>query len=210
MGTLADTIVVVRQDLQDVGEGRWSDAVLGRHIERAVLEYSQVSPLEKKNTIALTVDTRTLSLTTLTSRVRVTAAEYPVDEWPLSLVAYSEWAAVLTLHLDAVPGGTPNANVYWEAVHTINGTTSYPRTHDDMIAGGAAGYASLEWASFASNRLNVGGDEVWGRYQEFANTRLAAFREQLARLPAANRMRTGRLYAGVERGGSTQLTDAGP
>ncbi len=32
------------------------------------------------------------------------------------------------------------------------------------MATGAGGYAALEWASYATNRINSGGDDVWRHY----------------------------------------------
>ena len=81
---------------------------------------------------------------------------------------------------------------------------------NDIITTGAAAYAALEWASFSSNRLNVGGDDVWGRYMEFANVRLTAFKEQLRRLPAAKQARTARMYRPVDARFTSQATDPGP
>jgi hypothetical protein len=212
MSNLATIRAAVRIDLQDedAGNQRWPDATLDRHIKRALRDYSLVSPLEQKSTLQTAANSRDVDVSSLTPRVRIVAAEYPAGEYPPSYVPFSLWGDTLTLDLTAAPAGTPNVAVYWHKVHSINGTVSFPSTHDDLIATGAAGYAALEWASFSSNRLNVGGDEVWGRYMEFANARLAAFREQLRRLPEAARARTSRLYSPVDARLTSQSTDPGP
>ena len=212
MSNLATMRAAVRIDLQDedATNERWADATLDRHIKRAVLEYSHMNPLEKKSTLQTTSDSRDVDVSSLSSPIRIVAAEYPTGEYPPSYVPFSLWAGTLTLDLSGAPSGTPDVSVYWQAVHTINGTVSFPASHDDIIAGGASGYAALEWASFSSNRLNVGGDDVWGRYMEFANVRLAAFREQLSRLPEANRARTSRLYRPADARFTSQSTDLGP
>ncbi len=212
MSNLATIRAAVRIDLQDedAANERWADDTLDRHIRRAVLEYSHVNPLEKKSTLQTASDSRDVDVSSLSSLIRIVAAEYPTGEYPPSYVPLSLWADTLTLDLSGAPGGTPDVSVYWHAVHTINGTVSFPDSHDDIIAGGASGYAALEWASFSSNRLNVGGDDVWGRYMEFASVRLAAFREQLSRLPVANRARTSRLYRPADARFTSQSTEPGP
>lgn len=211
MSSLATIRAAIRIDLQDedTNNERWSDETLDRHIQRAVLEYSHVNPLEQKTTLQTETDSRDVDISGLAA-FRIVAAEYPSGEYPPAFVPFSLWGDMLTLDLSAAPTGTPDVSVYWHAVHTINGTVSFPAAHDDIIAGGAAGYAALEWASFSSNRLNAGGDDVWGRYMEFANVRLAAFREQLARLPEAKRVRAGRLYRPTNARFTSQSTDPGP
>ena len=212
MSNLATIRAAVRIDLQDedATNERWANDTLDRHIERAVLEYSHVSPLEKKSTFQTAQDSRDVDVSSLSSAIRIVAAEYPTGQYPPAYVPFSLWGDTLTLDLAGAPSGTPDVVVFWHAVHTINGAISFPDSHDDIIAGGAAGYAALEWSSFSSNRLNVGGDDVWGRYMEFANARLAAFRQQLSTLPSANRARTSRLYTPADVRFSSQSTDPGP
>ena len=212
MSNLATIRATVRIDLQDedASNERWTDATLNRHIQRALLEYSQVSPLEQKSTLTTVLNSRDVDVSTLTPRVRIVAAEYPTGEYPPSYVPFSAWGETLTLDLAGAPSGTPDVAVYWHKVHAINGSVTFPASHDDIIATGAAAYAALEWASFSSNRLNVGGDDVWGRYMEFANVRLTAFKEQLRRLPAAKQVRTARMYRPVDARFTSQATDPGP
>lgn len=212
MSNLATIRATVRIDLQDedASNERWTDATLNRHIQRALLEYSQVSPLEQKSTLTTVLNSRDVDVSTLTPRVRIVAAEYPTGEYPPSYVPFSAWGDTLTLDLAGAPSGTPDVAVYWHKVHAINGSVTFPASHDDIITTGAAAYAALEWASFSSNRLNVGGDDVWGRYMEFANVRLTAFKEQLRRLPAAKQARTARMYRPVDARFTSQATDPGP
>jgi hypothetical protein len=88
------------------------------------------------------------------------------------------------------------AAVYWHKLHTLDGSTStIPARHDDVIAAGAAAYAALDWTSYASNRLNTGGEDVWGRYKAFAAERLRHFEDELARIGVRNTIRQRRLYS---------------
>ncbi len=212
MSDLATIRATVRTDLhdEDSANERWTDAELDRHIGRALLEYSLHSPLEAKSTLQTAPGSRDLDVATVAPRVRIVAVEFPSGEYPPSYVPFSLWGDTLTLDVAAVPAAAEDVAVYWHEPHTIDGSATFPAAHDDIIATGAAAYAALGWASFASNRLNVGGDEVWGRYMEFANVRLATFNERLRGLPEVSRTRTARLYTPVDVRLRSQTTDPGP
>lgn len=69
-----------------------------------------------------------------------------------------------------------------------------PAIHDDIIAAGGAAYAALDWTSYAVNRINTGGDDVWGRYKALADERLHYFEGELARIARDNTVRQRRMY----------------
>lgn len=216
MSSLATLRPKVRNDLHDndAAAYRWTDAVLDRHMQRAVQEYSLASPLEVKSALVTLSNSRDVSVSTLVPRVRIVAAEYPTGQYPPGYTPFTLWADVLTLDiLDAI-SGTPAVNVFWHKEHTVHATvdssSTFPTTHDDLIIGGTAGYAALEWASFSSNRVNVGGDNVWGKYMDFARVRIEQFQNALRRLPAQNQVRTSRLYAPTDARLRSQTTDPGP
>lgn len=213
MGTLADIRELVREDLRDPDDDIWSDAQLERHVERAVHEYSLVKPQEKTATIQHDTDARTLDISTISDRIRIVAVEFPVGEYPPQYVPFFTWADELTMDLSNAPAGQADAKVYYHAEHTINGTTTFPATHNNTIATGAAGYAALELTADTANKVNVGGENAWGRYADFAQERLAAFRRQLQSIAEAyeNQLKTSRLYtpAGSVRFRS-ETTDPGP
>ena len=174
----------VRQDLHDEDSSayRWTDAVLDRHIGRAVGEYSLRAPFEQKSTVTTTGGSRDISVASLTNLVGIEAVEWPVGEFPPRLLGFSAWQTTLTLDTTAAPNGVENVNVYWTKVHTLDGAAStLPVGHEDLVALGAAGYAALDWTSFATNRINTGGDDVWGRYKAFGEERLRDFRREFGR-----------------------------
>lgn len=212
MSSLASIRGDVRKDLHDEDSSayRWVDAVLDRHVKRAVREYSFYNPLEQKTSLVTLSNSRDVDVSSLTPRVRIVAAEYPAGQYPPSFTPFSLWGDTLTLDLEGAPAGTPGVIVLWHKVHAINGSVTFPTTDDDIIATGAAGFAALELASFASNRVNVGGDNVWGRYLDFGQQRLKDFYDQLRRLPSSNRLRSGRFYSPVDVRLTSQTTDPGP
>ena len=188
----------VRQDLHDEDSSayRWTDAALDRHILHAVTEYSAYTPLEQKSTLTTTAGSRDLSIASLTSIVTVDALEWPVGEYPPRYVPFARWQETLILDTPNKPSGVENVNVYWTRVHTLDGSSStIPIAHEEVIATGAAAYAALDWTSFATNRINTGGEDVWGRYKAFGEARLRDFRRQMARIGRQGMVRMKRLYA---------------
>ncbi|MBI4338599.1 MAG: hypothetical protein HY680_01455 [Chloroflexi bacterium] len=202
----------VRRELHDESAPnyRWTDDEIDRHIQRSAAEASVASLRERKATLTTSAGSRDLSLATITDLVSVEAVEYPTGQYPPTYVRFSTWAGTLTLLVDSPPGGAENVNIYYGALHTLNATTStLPVEVEDVVATGAGAYAALEWANFAINRINVGGEEVWRQYVTWGQERLAAFLEALRRLGQRNAVRARSLY--VPAGGrSSQATDAGP
>jgi len=187
----------VRRDLhdEDPASQRWTDDELDRHIERAVRELSLAIPLEAKATPTTSEGSRDISLASLSDLVAVEAVEYPVDKYPPSYIPFSLWADTLTLLVDATPPGGQSVNIYYGEMHTLDATTSTIPPHlEELAATGAAAYAALEWASFATNRINVGGQDVWRQYLTWGQERLAVFSRALAKHSRRNAVRVRRLY----------------
>jgi len=194
---LSEMRTQVRRDLhdEDPANQRWSDDELDRHIERAVRELSLAIPQEAKASPTTSEGSRDISLASLSDLVAVEAVEYPVDEYPPSYVPFSLWAGTLTLLVDATPPGDQSVNIYYGKMHTLDATTSTIPPHlEELVATGAAAYAALEWASFATNRVNMGGQDVWRQYLTWGQERLAAFSRALAKHSRRNAVRVRQLY----------------
>ena len=82
---------------EDAASFRWVDAVLDRHLGRAVRELSLVLPREQKTGLSTTAASREVSVATLTDSVRIEAVEYPIDKWPPSYIQFSLFESTLTL-----------------------------------------------------------------------------------------------------------------
>jgi hypothetical protein len=194
---LSDMRDRLRKDLhdEDPTNQRWTDAELDRHIQRTVREFSLSVPLEAKTILTTTPDSRDLSIAGLTDLVAIEAVEHPVGDYPPTYVPYSVWLSTLTMLIDSPPGSAEDVNVYSTKLHTLDATTStLPERFEDVVAAGAAAYAALEWASFATNRVNVGGQDVWRDYLTWGQRRLAEFQRALARHGRRNAVRIRRLY----------------
>jgi hypothetical protein len=194
---LTDMTARIRKDLHDEDSQnyRWTDSELSRHIDRAVRELSLSCPLEAKAILTTTAESRDISISSLTDVVEIEAVEYPVGNYPPSYTRFSLWNDTLTLLIDSLPGDSEDVYVYYGKLHTLTADSSnIPPKLEDMAALGAAAYAAIEWASFATNRVNVGGAEVWRNYLTWGQDRLAEFMKGLARHSKKNTVRVRQLY----------------
>ena len=157
---LTDMRTIVRRDLHDEDSDnyRWTDDELNRHIAHTVKEFSESVPYEQKATKATASGSRDLDISTVTDRIMVEALEYPVDRFPKRYQPFALWGDTLNLVGDEVPDGS-NAYIYYGKLHTLDVSSStIPAKVEDLIAIGACGYAAVEWAVYAINRVNVGGN----------------------------------------------------
>jgi len=187
---------MVRRDLKDEDSGnyRWTDDELDRHITHALNEFSEAVPLPVKATLPTSSGSRVIDISSLTDRVIVEAVEYPVDKFPPRYQRFTLWGHVLTFFGDDVPGGS-NCNIYYGKLHTLDASAStIPTKLEDLIATGACGYAAVEWAGYAINRVNVGGTITPQEFLAWGNEKLKFFNNGLKRLSRRNRIRIRSLY----------------
>jgi hypothetical protein len=193
---ITEMIALVRKDLHDEDSEnyQWSDAELTRHIGRAVRELSERVPLPAKATLPTTSGSRELDISSLSNRIMVESVEYPVDVSPPSYQRFSIWGDSLTIISGSEPDGS-NCHVYYGALHTLdaNGST-VPTKYQDLIATGACGYAAMEWAAYAINKVNVGGTMTPGEFRLWGSERLGTFQESLKRLGRRQRVRSQQLF----------------
>jgi hypothetical protein len=187
---------IVRRDLhdEDAGNYRWTDDELDRHITHAVKDFSEVIPYEQKATKATTSGSREIDISTINDRIMVEAVEYPIDKFPKRYQRFSLWSDKLTLLGDEIPDGS-GAYIYYGKLHTLDASTStVPTMYEDLIVTGADGYAAVEWAIYAVNRVNVGGISTPEDYLRWGREKLSHFRQELKRLGRKNRVRIRSLY----------------
>jgi len=187
----------IRKDLHDEDSQnyRWTDSELDRHIDHAVRELSLSCPLEAKATLSTTAESRDLSISSIADLIEIESVEYPVGNYPPSYIRFSVWADTLTLLTDNVPGDSEEVYVYYGKLHTLNAdSSSIPAKLEDLVALGGAGYAAMEWASFATNRVTVGGSDSWRSYLTWGQDRLAEFMKGLAKHSKKNTVRVRQLY----------------
>lgn len=86
--------------------------------------------------------------------------------------------------------------IYYCIPHTVDdlGSHTIPNDHDHLVLSGAAGFALVEWANYAINRVNVGGGYTAKNYLEQALEILVQFRKVLKALSKQNAVRIRQLY----------------
>ena len=209
--TLSEMRTIVRRDLhdEDANNYRWTNDELDRHIAHTIKEFSEAIPYEQKTTKATTSGSREIDISTLTDRIMVEAVEYPVDKFPKRYQRFALWGDTLTLLGDEVPDGS-NAYIYYGKLHTLDTSSStIPTMYEDLIAAGAEGYAAIEWAAYAINQVNVGGDMTPREFLTWGKERLRFFKDELKRLGRRNRIRLRSLYKPFYPAVS-KTTDYGP
>jgi len=187
---------MVRRDLKDEDSAnyRWNNDELDRHIAHAAKELSEAVPLPTKATLATTSGSREIDISSLIERVMIEAVEYPVGRFPPHYQQFSLWGDILSLFGDEVPDGS-NCYVYYGKLHTLDAQGStIPTRLDDLIATGAGGYAAVEWAVFATNRVNIGGTITPEAFLKWGQEKLNYFKQELKRLGRKNRARLSQLY----------------
>ena len=193
---LSDMRAVVRRDLHDENSGsyRWTNDEIDRHIGHAVRDFSEAVPYQQKANKATTSGSREVNISTITDRIMVEAVEYPVDKFPRRYQRFSLWADILTLLGDEIPDGS-NACIYYGKLHSLGSSTStIPAMYEDLIAAGAAGYAAVEWAIYAVNRVNISGLPAPDGFLNWGRDRLSYFRQELKRTSWRNQLRTRSFY----------------
>ncbi len=208
---LTEMRAIVRRDLhdEDASNYRWTSDELDRHIAHTVKDFSEAIPNEQKAVKATTAGSREIDISTITDRVMVEAVEYPVDKFPRRFQRFALWGNTLTLLDEEIPDGS-DAYIYYGKLHTldVSGST-IPAKHEDLIVIGAGGYAAVEWAVYATNRVNVGGTMTPEEFLTWGREKLAYFRAELRRLSRRNRLRVRSLYQPYYPAVS-QTTDYGP
>jgi hypothetical protein len=203
--TIATLRTTLRRELHDEDSAnyRWTDAVLDRHLTRAVRELSLVAPLDTKVTLDTTAGSRDVSVSSIDGLIRIEAVEYPTGQWSPSYAPFSLFQSTLTLLTDAAPSAVQPLYVFAGKLHTLDASQStLPAATEDVAVCGAAAYAALEWASFATNRANVAGTAAFDNYQAWGEERLRQFREALRGFGREARVRNASLFrpaAGASR-----------
>jgi hypothetical protein len=193
---LSDMRTIVRRDLhdEDVNNYRWTNDELDRHISHAVKDYSGAIPHEQKAIKTTVTGSREIDIANLSYRIMIEAVEYPIGNFPRRYQRFALWGDTITLLGDETPDGA-NAYIYYGNLHTLSiSSSTIAAWHEDLIAAGACGYAAVEWAVYAVNRVNVGGTATAAELLGWGREKLDFFQQELKRLGRKNRVRVRSLY----------------
>ena len=190
----------IRRDLhdEDPANYRWTNDEIDRHIQHAILDISQAVPLQSVDD-TLTIPnpaSKDIDISSLTGLIMVDAVEYPVDSDPREYRRFAVWGTTLTLLIDDTVTAADPLTIKYSAVHTITAIACSLPTHlENLCAVGAGAYAGIEWASYAINQLNVGGEPTPTDYLKWAQDRLDYYQKELKRYGRQSRLKIARLFA---------------
>ncbi|MDD5313475.1 MAG: hypothetical protein PHO26_10610, partial [Dehalococcoidia bacterium] len=186
--TLSTIRALVRRDLKDEDQAvyRWTDDEIDRAIDKAVLEYSEYSPLQQLTALATVSSSAQVDISTLTDRIDVLQVEHPISENPRQFRRFTVWADILTF-LDGYYGDGENCNVYWLKKHSIGASSStVPVSHEGIIALGAAAFAISSQAQYQVDMANTGGQKVNKDYNFWSKSVFDQFYIALERIRSYN------------------------
>jgi len=189
----------VRRDLHDEDDAnyRWTDDEIDRHIDHAVSDVSRAVPLQEIAALVIADDdVKEIDISSVTDRIVVDAVEYPTDEDPRRYRRFSVWGDTLTLLIADSVTADDDVNMYYSMKHTLDGDGStLPVYLEDLVATGAAAYATREWAAYAINQANIGGEDVPKQFLTWADERLDYYRKELKRQSRRSSIRVRELYS---------------
>ena len=194
---------LLRTDLGEPSEGRWADGDLDRHVGHGIRDLNRVAPREMKATDLTIADpaSRAIDISSLADLINVIAVEYPVGAHPRRLRHFECWGTTLTLLTDTMPVAGASIVVFYTAPHVVDADGSTLPSHlEEVVLVGAAGYAALEYATYTSDRVNVG-DRTPEQFRAFGNDCLMQFRQELTALKRerSHALRMGELWTEDER-----------
>jgi hypothetical protein len=179
----AEITARLRADLSGAVDESFTDDQLACHIQRALREFSDASPLVRETRLPQLSELGSAPLSSFPGLVRLLAVESPPDQLPPSLIPASVSGEYIAFE-SASPGP---CLIRWAAVHELNEHGSSLDACDaELITMGAMAFALLQCVTPESGQV---GDERLAN----GRARLTAFRQLLdERRPAITK--GGRIY----------------
>jgi len=184
----------VREDLQDTDSQnyRWTNDEVDGAIDRVVMEYSILAPIEQQNDIATTDGDTEVDLSSLSGLLRVESVEFPIGKAPRYLQRFELWTGHVYME---DKGDGSNARVRWLKKHTLAvGSTTIPVEHEEIIVLGATGYLAMSASSYTVDRATIAGHYGTVSYKAWGKDRLDRYDKKLKQIARANRVIGRTLY----------------
>lgn len=187
MTTLADfrTRVLWALGVSTSAERGFSDSNVDEHIARAVDEFSLYVPAEARADISVAGGSRAVGAAALVRPIRITAVEYPVDQWPRALLDFDAWGGTVTLD-HSPPASSYTVRCYYTQQHLVDaGGSTIAAAHETVVVEGAAALAILARAMGAAETAETAtvAPQTY-QHLRIAQERLDRWRDQLRRLSA--------------------------
>jgi len=190
MATLAELIARVALALDDADHARWSADDLTLHLRHALELINRAAPRRMAATVATTAGQHEVSLAALGRVLTITDVWYPWDGEETSYPPRrAPWtlldAETLRLETAEAPlgDGADDIRLFYTAPHAIAGldgatATTLDAYGEEIVALGAAGYASLQASLAAADAINAN-VAAPRHFLDWATLRLRQFRLEL-------------------------------
>lgn len=169
----------VREDLQDTDAAnyRWTDDEVDGAIERVVMEFSIVHPIQQQDDIATTESSRDIDVSSLTGLTGVESVEFPVGLNPTYYQKFRIWQDTLQMSDE---GDGSNARVRWYKQHTLDAESStIPAQFEELIVLGATGYLAASASVYTVDRASIAGKWATINFLKWGQARLARYEKKL-------------------------------
>lgn len=172
-------------------ERGFDNNAVDKHIQQAVEEFSLYVPVEATADLNVSGGARSVATGALTRPIAVRAAEYPIGQWPRTLLDFDQWGATLTFD-HSPPAAGYTVRVFYHQGHLVDGSGStVAAAHENVIVEGATALAILSRAMGAANTAETAtvSPQTY-QHLRVAQDRLDRWRALLRRLSGRTERRT--------------------
>ncbi|OGN87682.1 MAG: hypothetical protein A2158_00090 [Chloroflexi bacterium RBG_13_46_14] len=140
--------------LDEVGsEQDFEDEQIGIQIENVLVEISDYSPYEDKDTVATTASSLEIDISDIENLLDVEKVEYPVGSNPPDYRNCSRFGNTLRFEYDGTPDGS-NIYLYCLKVHELtDASTTLNRMQERILVLGGVAYLALDWINNIRPRI---------------------------------------------------------
>jgi len=190
MKTLSAVRAIVRQVLRDEFVSGtaydWQDDEIDLHIGECLVEISERSPYEKKETLTTTASSKELDISSIADLLELDpkhSIEFRTGQDPPDYRNCEVFGNILRMDIDFLPSANENVYLYCHKVHqlTESSSTLSPQLESLLVLGVCAKVA-ISKARSHIGKVNVGGARTHADIHGWGTTNLALYRADLKRL----------------------------
>ena len=172
----------VREDLQDedAANYRWTNDQVDGAIQRVVMEFSIVKPIQQQDDIATTESSRDIDISSLSGLIGVESVEFPIGENPTYYQKFRIWQDTIQMTDE---GDGSDARVRWYKEHTLDAESStIPTQFEEIIVLGATGYLATSASVYTVDRATIAGRHATANFLKWGQARLDRYEKKLKAL----------------------------
>jgi len=171
----------VREDVQDEDEAnyRWTNDQVDGAIERVVMEFSIVHPIQQQDDIATVESSRDIDISSLSGLIRVESVEFPIGENPSYYQKFRIWQDTIQMSDE---GNGSDARVRWYKEHTLAESSTIPSQFEEIIVLGATGYLAASASVYTVDKATIAGKWATINFLKWGKERLDRYEKKLRAL----------------------------